>query len=322
MKLALITTLLALTGATQAQSDNMITNPGGVIASRLLGSPPTQPNVNTLYNNFQNISQRDELYRPFRFPRRERERVVRDVAQQTSTALATIPSFGSPPAQQCVVGENSNDEVEATPLQSRPDDRFPPLHSSFRGLGADCSQYIQADGSYGPLGQTLVDSIRDRGADSIFYSQNAPDYQNWCPNWQNLSSREKEHFWVWTVTAIVHAESTCRRGRIRVRGTNGTAVGPMQMELEAHLNRARASSEHPHPNCVGPTLRGPQPDLLGSHENNIRCGLDVLEKQLNTGVPLYRTDSRSGDIYWQKLRRRNGGAIGNMIRQNPNCVLE
>ena len=300
----------------------MITNPGGVIASQVLGVP-NQPNVNTLYNGFQSLSQRDELYRPFRFPAREREQVVREVTQQTSLTLSTLPGLGSPPAAQCVVGENEgSDEVAATPLQSSPDDRFPPLHSAFRALGADCSQYIESDGSYGPLGQTLVDSMRSRGADSIFYSQNAPGYQNWCPNWQNLSAREKEHFWVWTVTSIVHAESTCRRGRISARGTYGTAVGPMQMELEAHLNRARASREYPHPNCVGPSLSGPQPDLLGSHENNVRCGLDVLEKQLSEGIPLYRANSASRDIYWQKLRRRNGGGIGVLIRRNPNCVLE
>lgn len=94
------------------------------------------------------------------------------------------------------------------------------------------------------------------------------------------------------------------------------------MELEASLNRSRASREFPHPNCVGPSItRGPQPDLLGSHENNLRCGLDVLEKQLSNQTPLYRTN-RSRDIYWQKLRRPNGGDIGTLIRANPNCVAQ
>lgn len=259
--------------------------------------------------------------RRLRLERQASTRVERNLTEVTTTAVTALPVIyqaGTAPGQrQCSINVDTTDDEDSTRS-----DRFPPLTGSFNRLGADCSQYINADGTYGSLGQTIVASIRDRGEDSIFYSDRLLGHAHSCPNWPNLSNAEKEHFWVWTITSIVHAESTCRRGRISARGTNGTAVGPLQMELEASLNRARASREYPHPNCVGPSItRGPQPDLLGSHENNLRCGLDVLEKQLMTNKPLYRTE-RSRDIYWEKLRRPNGGIIGSMIRENPNCASE
>lgn len=241
------------------------------------------------------------------------------VTRSTVSALPVLYQVGSAPGdRQC----SPSVEISTTNNPTDRSDRFPALTSDFNRLGADCTQYIRTDGTYGTLGQAIVTSIRDRGTDSIFYNDRINGQAHACPNWPNLTNAEKEHFWVWTLTSISHAESTCRRGRISARGTNGTAVGPLQMELEASLNRARASREYPHPNCVGPSItRGPQPDLLGSHENNLRCGLDVLEKQLSTRIPLYRTE-RSRDIYWQKLRRPNGGAIGAMIRANPNCVAQ
>tara|TARA_R110000868_G_scaffold75979_13_gene218956 strand:+ start:2321 stop:3316 length:996 start_codon:yes stop_codon:yes gene_type:complete len=281
-------------------------------------------NLQSVTNGFNQISRDPEYRQPSR-SRTGTTRVVSAVTRRAVETLTVLPTIGEAPGNGVCPSVGEVVEVvelnNPSPVQAVQNDNFPPLTSSFRAQGANCSRYIESDGSYGSLGQTIVASIRDRGEDSVFYSNDAQGFRSWCPNWQNLSNSEKEHFWVWTITAIAHAESTCRTGRISARGTNGTAVGPLQMELEAHLNRARASSEYPHRNCVGPSLRGPQPDLLGSHENNLRCGLDVLEKQLSQGTPLYRS-GRSRDIYWQKLRRPNGGTIGTMIRQNPNCALE
>ncbi len=275
-------------------------------------------------NNYdeKNVGRTMARIRARRFRRSIRESRSGDnhLRSVTSSAVSTIPiisQVGSSPGQRVCRAPLENENPNTEPSRA---DRFPALTSSFRSNGANCTGYIRNDGTYGQHGQAIVASLRDRGDDSIFYSNEFADFSSSCPNWPNLTRSEKEHFWVWTVAAIVYSESTCRSGRISVRGTYGTAVGPMQMELESSLNRSRVSRAYPHTNCAGPGP-GPQPDLVGSHANNLRCGLDVLEKQLATGKPLYRT-RRSTDIYWQHLRQANGGPIGRKIRQNPNCVVE
>ncbi|MBH47316.1 MAG: hypothetical protein CME71_04005 [Halobacteriovorax sp.] len=283
--------------------------------------------VNSPFANFQAVSNgfdqvtRDPAYRRPSRSRTVSSRVVTSVTRNVVQTLPLLSSVGAAPGNgQCQIGEVP-EVVEISEQPQQQDDQFPPLNRGFRAQGADCSRYITSDGSYGSLGQVIVDDIRSRGTDSIYYSNDIAGQRYVCPNWSNLSNREKEHFWVWSITALVHDESTCRTGRISVRGTNGTAVGPLQMELEPALRRSRYSAEFPHPNCVGPSRSGPYPEIVSSHENNLRCGLDILEKQLTIDRPLYRAE-RSRGLYWQSLLRPRGGEVGALIAQYPNCVAE
>lgn len=100
----------------------------------------------------------------------------------TSSAFSSLPiiyQVGTSPGQRvCRIStENENNNIEQTRA-----DRFPALTSGFSRLGADCTQYIRNDGTYGTLGQAIVSSIRDRGDDSIFYNNEINGQAHACPN--------------------------------------------------------------------------------------------------------------------------------------------
>jgi hypothetical protein len=190
----------------------------------------------------------------------------------------------------------------------------PPLSSSFSRDGANCSNFITGNprGSFGPWGNNIVEYLNEKGAQSIFFSNNIPGMSegiNACPKWRNLGNDEKKHFWVWMMASIAQVESRCLPNARNQNGTNGVAAGLYQLDERQAMRSWRG------PNCGGRNILEPR--------SNIRCGLDIMEALLTGKDGVYRTNgelwgprSRS---YWEHLRRRNGGDIGSLVRQNPFC---
>ncbi len=190
----------------------------------------------------------------------------------------------------------------------------PPLSNTFSKDGAKCENFISEDSSkgYGPWGNVISQYLDEKGTHSIFFKNDLPGmFQgiNTCPKWEIMNHDEKKHFWVWTMAAIAHVESKCIPTARNRNATNGVATGLYQLDERPSMRSWRGE------NCGAKNILEPN--------SNIRCGLDIMGDLLNGSQGIYRT---SGELwgsksksYWEHLRRKDGGTIGNLIKQNPYC---
>ena len=190
----------------------------------------------------------------------------------------------------------------------------PPLSASFSRDGADCSKFIADSGTsgFGPWGNNVVEYLNEKGANSIFLSNNIPGMSEGiraCPNWNRLSQDEKKYFWVWVMASIAQVESRCNSNARNHNASNGIAAGLYQLDERQVMRNWRG------PNCTVKNILEPR--------SNIRCGLDIMEALLSGKQGVYKTNGElwgpNSRSYWQHLRHRTGGDIGSLVKQNPYC---
>lgn len=189
-----------------------------------------------------------------------------------------------------------------------------PLDPLFFENGADCGAFIDSSGALGPHGEVIAEYIQGSDVRDLYYNDNIPEMSygaEVCSNWTGMSEDERTHFWVWTFAAIAWDESTCIDTARNEAGTNEPAVGLFQLNESQEGRNWRGS------NCATLTVASPV-------EQNIKCGLDIMTEQLKGPQGMYRTSgavfsSTGENSYWEKLRRRGGGTIGERIRTHPSC---
>lgn len=192
---------------------------------------------------------------------------------------------------------------------------FETLAEPFSDDGAVCTNFIKESGKtggYGPWGQTIVEYLKEEGPDSIFMSSDLPGMSTGvkaCPNWKHMTVEEKKHFWVWVMASISKVESTCKPQARNGEGTNGVAVGLVQLDERPSMRKWRGD------NCKAKSVKAP--------EDNLRCGLDILSELLKGKEGDYKGNGelwgRKSGSYWQHLRQSNGGEISDLIKLNPYC---
>lgn len=228
-----------------------------------------------------------------------------------SEVLGTSRTWGQSPAPTCEEGQAVGQvSVESRSQARNSTSRMPPLDASFSGRGADCSAFISSNGSLGPLGQTIADSIVARGPNSPLLADNRPGMSDGiraCPKWRQLSQQDRIHFWVWTFTAIAWDESTCMPNARNANATNGVAVGLMQLDEQLSARSWRG------PNCRSRSVAGAT--------QNVLCSLDIMEELMKGRQGVYKTNGHlwGSNSYWQKLRARDGGNIGRMVKTFTPC---
>lgn len=191
--------------------------------------------------------------------------------------------------------------------------KLPGLDDNFFKNGANCGSFISESGEYGSWGKVIVDYIRNSPEKDLFIGNNLRGMgppQEICPNWPNLTVDEREHFWVWTIASIAWKESTCNPRSRNGNATNGVAVGLLQLDEKTKARSWRGK------HCSVKSVSEPQ--------NNIKCGLDILQEILKADEGDYRSNGllygRKNNSYWEQLRRENGGKIGELIRTHPLCA--
>lgn len=187
-----------------------------------------------------------------------------------------------------------------------------PLSEQYSQNGADCSDFVKADGSLGPLGTTIKDHMHSID-DALFFSPDLPGAKNVCPTWGNLSRAQKEYFWVWLIAAISWKESTCGAATLNTAATHGTAAGHLQLN-KSRKDRAWRGGESGNSCKVA--------DIVPA-ENNIKCGIEILHELLKGKEGLYEGNGnifgRGANSYWQDLRRPDGGKIIELLKEFPPC---
>lgn len=210
----------------------------------------------------------------------------------------------TPPCPE--TGLTSSIRPKARPIPSR----MPPLDKAFTGKGANCSAFISSNGALGPLGQTIFNNISSRGANSPFVVADRPgmsDGPKACPRWRQLTKQDRIHFWIWTFAAIAWDESTCLPNARNSNATNGVAVGLMQLDEQKSGRSWRG------PNCKAKSV--------ASANQNVLCSLDIMEELMRGKDGVYKSNGHlwGSTSYWQKLKVKDGGNIGKLIRTFPLC---
>lgn len=210
--------------------------------------------------------------------------------------------------------ENGIEEAQA-PEKEKNFFSLKSLSQAFKKKGAVCTNFISADGDegqYGPWGKDVIGYLKEQGSDSIFMSDDLEGMSTGvsaCPNWKKMSVQEREHFWVWVMASISHVESTCNPKARNGAGTNGVAVGLLQMDERVSQRKWRGK------NCGVSSVK--------DANENIRCGLDILGELLKGKRGEYKSNGelwgRKTNSYWQHLRSADGGGISALIKQNPYC---
>ena len=88
-----------------------------------------------------------------------------------------------------------------------------------------CTEFMSADGTFGPWGDALMSAFERVGTDCIYQS----DWSAICPGFVNFSESKKRQLMVFAFAAVADAESTCRP-RAQAQGTTDLAVGLFQLE--------------------------------------------------------------------------------------------
>lgn len=195
------------------------------------------------------------------------------------------------------------------PLQSG---ILPALTEEFFDNGVNCSMFIDDEGDYGEWGEVVSTYIRSHDEKELFLGQTlkgmGPPHEI-CPNWGNLNTKQKEHFWVWTFAAISWKESSCNPKARNGNATNGVAIGLLQLD-EGTKNRSWRG-----PNC--------RAKVVTKAFDNLRCGLDIMTEILKAEDGDYRSNGflygKKNNSYWQDLKKESGGRIGELIRTYPPC---
>lgn len=188
-----------------------------------------------------------------------------------------------------------------------------PLSRAFSNLGADCSDFIKPDGSFGKLGNVISSHIDSMGNSTLFHSTNLPALQAFCPKWSRLNKEQRDYFWVWLFAAISWKESTCGAATVNRAATHGTAIGHLQLNKNKKDRswRGGASGNSCAVKDIAPA------------EANMRCGVEILHEQLKGKNGLYEGNGslygRGANSYWHHLRLKNGGKIIQLMRDFPFC---
>lgn len=186
------------------------------------------------------------------------------------------------------------------------------LHGRFEAKGADCSDFIDADGVFGPRGHVIASAFKQFEHLQVLISNQAAratSMPQLCPKFARLSEEERIRFWVWTFAAIAWDESTCKYGARNSRATNGTAVGLLQMETNLRARSWRG------PLCRFQSVASPRENLL--------CGLEIMRGQFSGLYSSNRSCKGLAGLsmpcsYWQKLRR-NWSPVHHLITLFPGC---
>ncbi len=225
----------------------------------------------------------------------------------------------------------------------------PALTESFFEQGADCTGFIEDSdgdgvGSIGPLGKVVIQEILEDGVADInsndFFQLPKGFFGDACPKFHKMSLDRKLTFWVWTVAALAHDESTCVANRT-AQGVNDVADGLLQMP-RSWSSRVIGGKKILGREDLGPGCNSNESvkvynlygnlggvSYMGSGEKNLRCGVQVMGKIL-CGAYEGRGDVTTCDrenspktffgsnSYWQKIRNQDKDVFEKM-QEFPGC---
>ena len=221
-----------------------------------------------------------------------------------------------------------------------------------------CSRFVTPSSELGEYGKFIAKELDSEFFKSLMDSENmmgVVGFKDLCPNFPNLTTDQKKHFWAWTFMSIATVESKCEDG---VKGgyNSKTGLSPrglLQLELSntgmdgkrsIYANRPVAIGDNIFVNGKDTGVQNPETITINQscgsstiqtkYEHNLRCGLDIMKGTVEGVYYCMRTEYAGrppklwldcvGRIhrnsYWQELIPPNG-QISRRIRQLSKCKL-
>lgn len=178
------------------------------------------------------------------------------------------------------------------------------LRPGSRSMAKACSQLMDAQGDLGPSGQSLFSIMAEPPYREMYTRPDA--LGSFCPNFNQLTDKEKLLAWTWFWTALAKEESSCnptqkhgttyrdKQGQIRVLNPR-EGYGLWALERDRNVRRWRGQA------CSN----------IGTVEGQARCSIDIMMKtQLNKG----RTAGVNSMSYWGPVRRGHSQIMPHMRR--------
>ena len=185
------------------------------------------------------------------------------------------------------------------------------LSATYKQHDADCSKFINSKGQLGPHGKEIYNHL-DKIRNSQYLKSTYPGMKNICPKWGSFSKEQKKYFWVWFFAAVAWKESTCRETEMNPNATSGVAVGYLQLNEKKSARYWRGDDSGK--SCAVTEVKSPV--------NNIRCGLEIFNEQLQGKFGIYEGNGQLGgkgsNSYWQDLRTANPHTF-TMVKDFPGC---
>jgi hypothetical protein len=164
-----------------------------------------------------------------------------------------------------------------------------------------CQNFIDDDGLYGDWGQEIADNLKPEDFPNFFDSTNVKDVVKLCPAFADFTEEQTTNFWVYTFAAVSMAESSCNRKAL-ADGPNGQAGGLLQL----HVGSTKL--------YCGMSIK------TFVANDNLKCGMKILDKQLNAYNELFVSH---GKTYWQTLQDGTGGAqVRKILKKYAPCFTK
>jgi len=147
------------------------------------------------------------------------------------------------------------------------------------GMANSCDSFVAED-NIEKWGDEVLSSMSPSATPNLY--KGAADLKVQCPNFDNLTMKEKEYVWLLVLTSMANAESTCRTGGSNRNAPHGIAVGLFQFHDWGPKND---------PQCPRSSMRN-----AGA---SIDCALEMLDDQILRSNRLFSNGS-----YWGVLRTK------------------
>lgn len=184
-----------------------------------------------------------------------------------------------------------------------------------------CVNFINASGNLGPYGKEIRNYLLEAGnQNENFFRNEMPgmvEDPGVCPKWSKFTINERILFWVWMMTSIAHAESSCDATKVNM----GKVIDPSDRPRGLfQLNTRKAKRAWRGPNCGFPS----EEKHVYNPRNNIRCSMDIMDEILKGKQGEYESNGKiyPTNSYWRELRPKikpAGGKIGKLMKTFPLC---
>lgn len=266
-----------------------------------------------------------------------------EMAEDANDLMEFVRSSGNPPIEPCDEQFNDSGEIPRPRVRpadlleqnrlarirprERPDtltsraDNLAPI-IGLQGLdqetipNEDCVKFVDIDGTLGEYGLMVQEYLADEPSSSSLFNNDMPGMAGaggTCPNWSKFTRQQKTHYWAYALAAIADDESSCKANARNPKGSDGVAVGLLQMPEQ----RSGTKGYY----WRGDNCRATPAGEMHLPRNNIYCSLDILKESMLGAEGEYRnTDGLvGGNIYWEKLRHDDGGDIGPGLNSYRAC---
>lgn len=144
---------------------------------------------------------------------------------------------------------------------------------------------------------STLDAIRQNFGFFNFpiYDEGSPQLRRLCPTFMNMNQQEKEGFWMNFWRQLANFESSGKM--VKARAIHAEACGYLQLHCEQKKREASVKPEF-RDNCRGDV----QSNTFTARINNLKCGMAMLQQQVDMTHELFPDKDKQSYVYWQPLR--------------------